>query len=378
MDLLDDSPDLRSLVKESQTTLSLVARVAGGKVCVRDASDEIIWESYTENGKETPVALLHFRIEAEPVGTVSARCVGADDVTQLVAAILDSAYKRKLLVRMYQEALSDSYEGLLARNRELTELATSLEERVREQTRELDEAHVHLAREEKVAAIGRLAAGVAHELNTPLACLACNLEALTQMPPNDEETDVILSECVEMVDRASRIVRDLQGFSHVDDLGRVEVDLNEEINLILGRLEVPSTVQIETDYGELLPVLADGQRLTVALLHVLENARDAVAEDGGKIRVVTEVDDNLALVLIHDSGPGIPPDIMGRLFDPFFTTKDVGQGAGLGLTVARDIMRAHGGNLTLECPPSGGTIARFSLPVLNRRAHLELGKSVLG
>jgi len=378
MDLLDDSPDLRSLVKESQTTLSLVARVAGGKVCVRDASDEIIWESYTENGKETPVALLPFRIEAEPVGTVSARCVGADDVTQLVAAILDSAYKRKLLVRMYQEALSDSYEGLLARNRELTELATSLEERVREQTRELDEAHVHLAREEKVAAIGRLAAGVAHELNTPLACLACNLEALTQMPPNDEETDVILSECVEMVDRASRIVRDLQGFSHVDDLGRVEVDLNEEINLILGRLEVPSTVQIETDYGELLPVLADGQRLTVALLHVLENARDAVAEDGGKIRVVTEVDDNLALVLIHDSGPGIPPDIMGRLFDPFFTTKDVGQGAGLGLTVARDIMRAHGGNLTLECPPSGGTIARFSLPVLNRRAHLELGKSVLG
>ena len=231
------------------------------------------------------------------------------------------------------------------------------------EARELDEAHAQLAREEKVAAIGRLAAGVAHELNTPLACARSNLGALAEMIPAREETGEILRECIELTERAAGIVRDLRGFSHVDDLGRVEVDLNEEVDRVLERVEVPSGVRLEKDYGMLPPVPADGGHLTVALLHVLENARDAVASDGGKIRVCTAVEDDLAVVVVSDSGPGIPPEVTRKLFDPFFTTKEIGKGVGRVLPVARDIARAHGGDLTVECPPDGGTLARLSVRI---------------
>ena len=358
---MDDAPDLVLLVEESRETLGLLARIAGGRVCVRDRSDEVVWESKGAAHTGACEASLDFRIEAEPVGTIHVCAEGAEDVAKLAGAVLDGAYRRKLVVTMYEETLSDSYNELVGRNRELAELAESLEERVAAQTQELDEAHALLAREEKVAAIGRLAAGVAHELNTPLACVRSNLGALAEMIPAREETDEVLRESIELTERAAGIVSDLRGFSHVDDLGRVEVDLNEEIDRVLERVEVPSGVRLEKDYGTLPPVPVAGGHLTVALLHVLENARDAVASDGGKVRVCTALEDDLAVVVVSDSGPGIPPEVMRKLFDPFFTTKEIGKGVGLGLTVARDIARAHGGDLTVECPPDGGTLARLSL-----------------
>jgi len=359
---MHDTPDLVSLVTDSEDTLSLLASVAGGRVAVHDEDGETICEF--GSGTAIPAAEISstFRIEAEPVGTIRVSATHGEVVAQLAAAVLLGAYRRKLVVDVYQETLSDSYEELLERNRQLSELAASLEERVRVQTRKLDEAHARLAREEKVAAIGRLATGVAHELNTPLACVRSNLGVLLETETPGDETREILTECIEMTDRAADIVRDMRGFSHVDDLGRVQVTLNEEIERITGRLDLPAGVTIEKDYGMLPPVFADGRHLTVALLHVLENARDAVAHDHGRIRVSTKLENNQAVILVSDNGPGMPPEIARKAFDPFFTTKDVGVGTGLGLTVARDIMRAHGGDLVLDCPPTGGTVARMSMP----------------
>ena len=105
---------------------------------------------------------------------------------------------------------------------------------------------------------------------------------------------------------------------------------------------------------------ADVRHLNVALLHLLENARDAVS-GGGTISVRTAVRDGHVMVRIRDTGPGISPEAMDRVFDPFFTTKEVGEGTGLGLTVARNIAREHGGDVVLECPPQGGTEAVLSI-----------------
>jgi len=339
-----------------------VAVIAGGHVSVRDESGRVVRDFGVRADPTASQAVVPLRIEAEPVGTIQVRARRADAVADLAAAILHGVYRRKLLVGVYQETLSGSYEELLERNRELSELAASLEGQVRARTRELAETQARLAREEKASAIGRLAAGVAHELNTPLACVRSNLTTLLDMFAPEGERAQIMHECIEMTDRAAGIVRDLRGFAHVDALGEVEIDVNEEIERVLARTEIAGPLKIERDYGALPPVRVNGRHLSLALLHLLENACEAAGE-GGRVRITTDVEDGFAVLSIGDDGPGIPSEIVGRVFDPFFTTKEVGRGAGLGLTVARDIARAHGGDVALTCPSAGGTVARLSIPV---------------
>jgi len=105
----------------------------------------------------------------------------------------------------------------------------------------------------------------------------------------------------------------------------------------------------------------DGKQLNVAVLHVLENACDAVKQ-GGQVRIVTNTDGEAVVLRIVDTGPGIPAENLHRVFDPFFTTKDVGSGTGLGLTVARDVVRAHGGDISIEPGRARGTAVRLNIP----------------
>lgn len=357
---MNETTKLSVLVAEARTALDLVAHVAEGAVWVVNDRGDVLYGS-AEGQKERGEAAVPLRVDAEEVGKVAVCGKHAREVAELVTAVLDAVHKRKMVVDVYRETLSDSYEELLERNCRLAKLAESLEEQVRVRTRELDEAHAQLARDEKVAAIGRLAAGLAHELNTPLACICSNLGRLGDGLPPEGEAAAMVRESLEMAERAAGIVRDVRGFSHVDDMGCVEVDLNGEIDRIVARLDVPGGVEVEKEYGVLSRVPVDGRLLTLGLLHVLENARDAVAK-GGKIVISTAMEDGQAVVYVEDDGPGVPPEIMQRVFDPFFTTKEVGQGTGLGLTVARNIARAHGGELTLECGPRGGTAARLTIP----------------
>ena len=358
---MTETVDLSSLLEETEDSLRLLARVAQGSICVEVHDGKGLWGVDEAAPTEAHTVEVPFRIEAEPVGTIKVRGALGRDVGELAAAILYGVYRRRLVVDVYRETMTDNYEELVERNQRLANLAASLEEQVRVRTRELDETHARLAREEKVAAIGRLSAGIAHELNTPLACVRSNLGRLLEWLPLDGESSEIVRESLEMADRAAGIVRDLRGFSHVDDVGLVEVDLNEEVDRILMRLEVPTGVLIEKNYGVLERVQVDGRRLTVALLHLFENARDAVAT-GGRIEITTAMEDGQAVVFVSDDGPGIPPEIMRHVFDPFFTTKEVGKGTGLGLTVAQNIARAHGGDLTLECREGRGTVARLAIP----------------
>jgi len=358
---MNSTAEVDLLVMEAEDALGLLARIAEVHLVVSDVDGTALCERGEPAEEYAVRTSLPLRIEAEPVATITVCGARARDTAELAAGILYAVYRRKLVVGVYRETLSDSYEELLERNRKLADLAASLEEKVRIRTRELDETHAKLAREEKIAAIGRLAAGVAHELNTPLACVRSNLSTLRDALPHGDEPAQIMQESLDMLDRAAGIVRDLRGFSHVDDYGKVYVNLNTELDAILGRLELPANVAVVRDYGKLPEVPVDGRQLTVALLHLVENARDAVA-GGGQIRVATVLRGDRVAVCIADTGAGILPETMRHVFDPFFTTKDVGRGTGLGLTVARNIIRAHGGDLTLECPAVGGTAARIELP----------------
>ena len=357
------APSLLQLTEEATPMLELLTRAGCGSIKILDETGTSLYEIDEGENSSTAIAARAIRIEAEPVGLIEVKSRHGDELAELVSRLLDGVYKRKLVSHMYQETLSDSYEELLARNQELETLTQSLETQVEERTRELDETHAHLAREEKIGAIGRLAAGVAHELNTPLACVRSNLDTLRdpEVRENNTELEEILGESIEMVDRAAGIVRNLRSLSHVDDVGLTEVDLNQELEVIISRLEVPAAVEITRELQPLPRMKVDGKQLNVAVLHVLENACDAVKQ-GGQVRIVTNTDGEAVVLRIVDTGPGIPAENLHRVFDPFFTTKDVGSGTGLGLTVARDVVRAHGGDISIEPGRARGTAVRLNIP----------------
>ncbi len=361
---MTETPTLISLTEDMHAELDMLADASGGRITISDRTGSILYRSTRETPEDTPATSRPFRIEGEPVGTIDVRSARPETTVALVNAILNDSYRRGLVASTYRETLSDNYEELMERNRQLSELASSLEVKVEERTRELADTQMQLVREEKVAAIGRLAAGVAHELNTPLACIRSNLHALAEGRCPTEERNEIIQESVEMTDRAAQIVRDLRDFAHVDDVGSTEVDVNQEIEHCLARLEIGRGLEILREYGQIPRIVVDGRHLNVAILHLLENACDAMTT-GGILRIETSADPERVTVRIHDTGPGIPPGIIGRVFDPFFTTKEVGRGKGLGLTVARNVARSLGGDVILTCGESGGTVASLSIAIRN-------------
>jgi signal transduction histidine kinase len=214
------------------------------------------------------------------------------------------------------------------------------------------------AQAERLAIVGRLASGVAHEINNPLAFVKANVGALRRSllqgddPLSEDELEEILGDTTQGIDRICQIVADLKGFSR-EDSGVVEpVDVLEAVTgavrLATVRLPRDVKVTIEVPNG-LPPVRASQRKLAQVLLNLLVNAGEALEEmrvlkPTVLIRAVPE-GDNL-LLSITDNGPGIPPDVMARLFEPFFTTKPPGKGTGLGLALSREYVEAFGGTLS--------------------------------
>lgn len=231
----------------------------------------------------------------------------------------------------------------------------------------------------RLAAVGQLAAGIAHEIANPLAYVRANLglvrghwealgDVLEKAGSRDAgaellcEGEEILEETLEGVDRAAAIVRDVRGLAHGGRRERGPADLTELLEGVL-RLAAPQLRERVTVEHELRPVpLVWGapQELQQVFLNLLLNASQAV-EVGGTIRIVTEGADRDVVVHVEDDGAGIDPEIRHRIFDPFFTTKPVGEGSGLGLGIAYGIVRSHGGDITVESAP-GKTTFRVELP----------------
>jgi len=284
-----------------------------------------------------------------------------------------------------------------------------LEKMVEERTAELKKTltdlqntQSQLLQSEKMASIGELAAGVAHEINNPVGFVKSNLgtmneyredliklldqyeileatlgeekeafkngsiqKAIENIQSVKDEIDLgfimddysnVINESFEGMARVAKIVADLKDFAHIDKAELEHADLNKGIESTLNIVwnELKYKAQVIKDLGDIPPVKCYPQRLNQVFLNILVNAAQAI-EDKGEIRVKTQADNGYVEIRISDTGKGIPPEIIPKIFDPFFTTKDVGKGTGLGLNMAYNIIQKHKGTIDVESEVGKGT-----------------------
>jgi len=300
--------------------------------------------------------------------------------------------------------------------RTIEDLSRSLEDKVRVRTeqlrtaneelrtayRDLQATQLQLIQREKMASVGQLVAGVAHELNNPIGFISSNVATLTDfvqrlramlvayqdadLPEADRARvdarrrelqvdyalkylDSMISGIREGADRTRKIVGDLRVFARTPDDVWQPVDLHEELDSSLTLLNhlLKDRVVVNRRYGALGPVECVRSQIDQVFLNVLANAAQAI-KGPGTITVETRREGEMAVIAVGDSGPGIAPDVLRRIFDPFFTTKPVGEGTGLGLSISYEIVTKHGGEIRAESPPGGGAVFTLRLPVARRAA----------
>jgi signal transduction histidine kinase len=281
-------------------------------------------------------------------------------------------------------------------------LAANLEIEVQKKTAEIKTAHAYLMQQEQLTAIGHLAAGMAHEINTPLGFMISNLntlsdyaadiadlltgyrkladmdggqfdaqrEALTGLE-KDLDGDFLLTDLVALADetlqgaqRIQKIVGDLKKVARpgekTPELTDVPGSLDAVLTIINDR--IGPNLAIVKDYGPIPGVQAVTRELNQVWLHLLLNAVEA-SDGRGTIAIVARVVDNCVAVTISDTGCGISEDHQAHIFDPFFTTKPVGDGTGMGLHLAYQIVHHHGGRITVASTPGQGTVFTVLLPI---------------
>jgi two-component system NtrC family sensor kinase len=223
-----------------------------------------------------------------------------------------------------------------------------------------------LLQAEKLSSIGLLAAGIAHEINTPLTGVCSYTQMLVKETPSSDPRHEVLKKIERQGFRASTIVDNLLNFARVSDIEFSEVNVNglmlETLSLIDHQLR-KSDVEVEVDLDASLPAtLANGGKLQQVFMNLILNARDAMPQ-GGKLTVRTYQEDSQLVVKIQDSGTGISDENVKRIYDPFFTTKKAGEGSGLGLSVSYGIIREHSGRINVDSTSGQGTTFRLHLPV---------------
>ncbi len=226
-----------------------------------------------------------------------------------------------------------------------------------------------LIQADKLSSIGLLAAGVAHEVNTPLAVISTYAQMLARQLSGDEEKARLLDKIAKQTFRASEIVNSLLNFSRTSQTEYGPVDLNRVIRETVNLLEHQFSragVSVELNLDEQLPAIrGNAGKLQQVFLNLFLNARDAM-EDGGVLRIRTACNNGSVQVDVADSGKGIPPEAVSRIYDPFFTTKGARKGTGLGLSVTYGIVREHGGTIEVESLPGAGTCFHLDFPLVRK------------
>lgn len=326
---------------------------------------------------------------------------GADDyiVKSTEFEVLKARIRSHLRRKQFQDEKRRQHAELLERELESVEtkatkeLATARAELIREleaKNRELEQAYqelqtaqTHLVHSAKMASLGQLVAGLAHEINNPIAYASGNLEAVKnwvkQLSPLIQETlqsDALarwnriekrVDSASQGVERVADLVRKLRTFSRLDEGEFKSVEIPESIESALFFLEhrLNERIEIKRDYrGEITRLDCYASALNQVFMNLLVNAIDSIESNGsfGTISIVTDCDDEWFRIRIADSGPGLPPGSEERLFEPFFTTKPVGQGTGLGLSISFGIMQGHHGNISAHNLHQGGCEFALEIP----------------
>src|SRR5882672_6401779 len=285
-------------------------------------------------------------------------------------------------------------------NRLLTEAVNS----ERQAIDKLKTAQSALVQTEKLAGLGQMVAGVAHEINNPLSFVNNNVAVLQRdvaalkellmlyrqaeelIATHNQELAGWIKEMEEHIDlpytlsnleevltrsrdglrRIQQIVRDLRDFARLDESDLLEIDLNagieSTVNIIRGRAK-KKQIQLEMDLRPLPKVTCYPAKINQVVMNLLANAIDA-CNDHGRVKVHTEPVDGKVVIVVQDNGSGIEPAIRDRIFDPFFTTKPPGEGTGLGLSISYGIVQDHGGSIDLESTPGKGTCFKIQLPLV--------------
>jgi signal transduction histidine kinase len=295
------------------------------------------------------------------------------------------------------QTIEDLSRGLEDKVRVRTEQLRTANEELRSAYRDLQATQLQLIQREKMASMGQLVAGVAHELNNPIGFISSNVATLadfvqrlrgmletyqeTALPEIDRSRvdarrqelkvdyalkylDPMISGIREGAERTRKIVGDLRVFARTPDDVWQPVDLHEELDSSLTLLNhlLKDRIAVVRKYGTLGPVECVRSQIDQVFLNVLANAAQAIPRMG-TITIETRREGSMAVIDIADTGPGMAPETLRRVFDPFFTTKPVGEGTGLGLSISYEIVTKHGGEIRAQSPPAGGAVFTIRLPV---------------
>jgi two-component system NtrC family sensor kinase len=249
--------------------------------------------------------------------------------------------------------------------------ARELEDEVAKKTVEIKQAQEQLSNAEKLASLGRLSAGVAHELNNPLTGIVTFAHLMRDRMPKENELDrEDLDMIIEQANRCTKIVKGLLSFSRKGTSEKALINLNEIIEGAIGLLKNQSAfhdIQMDLKLHDGLPLIyVDANQIHQVILNLFTNATDAMNNIGLiKVSTQTVLIDGLDYVEMSfsDTGPGIGPEHMNKIFEPFFTTKDVGKGTGLGLPVSYGIIKRHGGDILVQSKINKGATFFVRLPV---------------
>jgi len=382
-------------------------------------------ESAIEDGPLNAIFLFPIEYEMEIKGYVGIHCEGGQQAAcRAIGRAKDHLFKRlmrlthqtKLTSGLHGMVVEESYAELklkadeLARSEEkYRNLSVNLEIEVQKKSEEIRLAHAQLMQQEKMAAIGQLSAGMAHEINNPLGFILSNLATLknygddlatlmngyralfelcrergsennhdlitsqTQLIENAEQAldgDFLLSDIPVLVDesvvgaqRIKKIVKDLKAVARPGETQVELINVHESIDAVMTILHnrVQSGINISKSYGPVPLISGVPQEISQIWLNLLINALDAL-ETEGTIDITTKADNGFTLVAVQDSGSGIPAEHIDRIFEPFFTTKEVGQGTGLGLHLVYHLATKHGGRVAVQSEVGQGSLFTVHLP----------------
>jgi signal transduction histidine kinase len=392
---------------DPDATVSARVAATGRPILVEDieASDQPVHHASLRALNIRSILSVPVRVKDRVVGVLNVaasqpgRLVAADQA--LVAAVANQVALALDRAESFQ-TIEELSRGLEDKVRVRTEQLRAANEELAAAYGNLQATQMQLVQREKMASVGQLVAGVAHELNNPIGFVSSNAATLEDFVgrlraiveayrgaalPDSERArleqqwatlrgdhvlrylDPMIQGIREGAERTRKIVRDLRVFARTTDEAWQSVELHEELESSLTLLShlLKDRVTIHRKYGDLPSVECIRSQVDQVFLNVLANAAQAISGPGA-ITIETRREDGTAIVTISDTGPGIPSDVVGRVFDPFFTTKPVGEGTGLGLSISYEIVKKHGGDITAASAPGQGATFVIRIPVTRQSA----------
>jgi two-component system NtrC family sensor kinase len=403
----DEAASLSRILHQERIDTTKILRSPRGKITVFPITHELetigyLVLGYEKDGDRSSCPVI-------PLGSL---------LLKVLNHLIAYKYKSMLTAGLHGQVVEESHEQLREKaalleksEQKYRRLAESLEIEVERKTKEIKETQAQFMQQEKMASVGQLAAGVAHEINNPMGFISSNLntlegyakdlrslieeyrplvsgikeamateegrprvsEKLDHIVALEKEMDIdfilndipsLIKESEEGAERIKKIVADLKDFSHPGKKDPEYADINHNLdstlNIVWNELKYKATVKKE--YGDLPQVKCYPQQLNQVFVNLLVNAAQAI-EKQGEINITTRVLDGKVEITISDTGSGIPEENLSRIFDPFFTTKEVGKGTGLGLNVAYNIIKKHKGTIDVQSEVGKGTTFTIRIPV---------------